>query len=415
MHRAATDHLTPGLTLAKTIYTEKGDVLLARGAVLTARYIQALVQRGYQSVFVMDGVADDIEPLGLISDQLRASAVANVRSVFGLLRHATKTARDQTAESGAHALGETPIEIGSAVERELAGMVSLAESILDEVMDQDALAGMASLKEHDNYTFEHSVEVAVYGVMLGRRVGLSRKMLRDVALGCLLHDIGKQYVDQRILNKPGRLDEAEFAAIMEHPLLGYELVRQMPIESPLPAHIVLQHHERQDGQGYPNKLFGNNRVARSDQERFDTRRIGLMAEIAAIADVYSALASDRPYRAALPPDQIFSIMRQEAGQHLNTELLRAFVTFVQHFPVGTHVRVVGGVYAGSVGVVCRVSPGAPSRPCVRLMFDPTGRGLGQGHEIDMRGQSHNVELEIVPDTIELGAAARHPQALARAS
>lgn len=415
MHRATTNHLTPGLTLAKTIYTEKGEVLLARGAVLSPRYIQALIQRGYQSVFVMDGIADDIEPLGLISDQLRASAVTNVRSVFALLRHATKTARDQSAESGAHALSETPLEVGSAVERELAGMVSLAENILDEVMDQDALAGMASLKEHDNYTFEHSVEVAVYGVMLGRRAGLSRKLLRDIALGCLLHDIGKQYVDPRILNKPGRLDEAEFAAIMEHPLLGYQLVRQMPIESPSPAHIVLQHHERQDGQGYPNKLFGSNRIARSDQERFDMRRINLMAEIAAIADVYSALASDRPYRAALPPDQIFNIMRKDSGQHLNEELLLSFVRFIQHFPVGSHVRIIGGFHAGSVGVVYRVSAGAPTRPFVRLMFDRTGRGLGQGHEIDMRQQSQTVQLEILPDTLELEAAARSSPSLARAA
>ncbi|HEV7665046.1 MAG TPA: HD-GYP domain-containing protein [Chloroflexota bacterium] len=415
MHRAATPTLTPGLALAKTIYTEKGDILLARGVVLTPRYIKALEDRGYYSVYVMDGIADDIEPLGLISDQLRASAVNNVRSIFALISHATQGVRDQAATDGAHALVETPLRMGADVERELNGMVSLAEAILDEVLDQDSIAGMASLKAHDTYTFEHSVEVAVYGVMLGKRIGLARALLKDVALGCLLHDIGKQYVDQRILNKPGKLDPDEFEQIMQHPLLGYQLVRQMPIESPRPAHIVFQHHERQDGAGYPNRLFGTNRLARTDQERFDPRRISLMAEVAAIADVYSALASDRPYRSALPADQIFSIMRQESGEHLNRDLLRSFVTFVQHFPVGSHVRVLGGVYSNCVGVVFQVSPGAPARPFVRLMFDGTGRSLGAGRDIDMRQQPSTTELQILPDTSTLETAS-HPKApMVRAS
>src|SRR4051812_46192520 len=111
---------------------------------------------------------------------------------------------------------------------------------------------------------------------------MPRELLKDLTLGCLLHDIGKQYIDERILNKPGKLDAAEFERMMEHPRLGFQLVRQMPLPSPRPAHIVLQHHERQDGDGYPNKLFGTNRILRTDRERFDARRITLMAEIAAI-------------------------------------------------------------------------------------------------------------------------------------
>lgn len=413
MHRAPITSLSPGDTLAKTIYNERGEVLLARGVALTPRLIRALTQRGYESVYVMDGIADDVEPLGLITDQLRATAVANVRSVFALLRHATQNVRDEAARDGAHVIRDTALQMDSAVERELNGMVALAEAILDEVMDQDTLAGMASLKAHDTYTFEHSVEVAVYGVMLGKRIGLPRMLLKDVALGCLLHDIGKQYIDQRILNKPGKLDSAEFAQIMEHPVLGFQLVRQMPIESPRPAAIVLQHHERQDGSGYPNRLFGSNRIVRTDQERFDTRRISLLGEIAAVADVYSALSSDRPYRTALPADRIFDIMHQEAGQHLNRDLMRSFVTFVQHFPIGCHVRVSGGAYDGFLGVVVNVTAAAPARPSVRLMFDAAGRSLGQGDEIDLRQQPSSVELHVVPESgMPLDAAAQRRTASA---
>jgi HD-GYP domain-containing protein (c-di-GMP phosphodiesterase class II) len=249
--------------------------------------------------------------------------------------------------------------------------------------------------------------------MVGKRLGMSRELLKDLALGCLLHDIGKQYIDERILNKPGKLDAAEFEQMMEHPMLGFQLVRQMPIQSPRPAHIVLQHHERQDGNGYPNKLFGTNKILRTDHERFDRRRITLMAEVAAIADVYSALASDRPYRAALPADRIFSIMREEAGQHLNGEIMRAFLTFVQHFPIGAQVRVVGGKYDGHLGIVASVSGSAPTRPSVRLLFDATGRRLGDGLEIDMRHQPSTVDLHPLPDTGNaLDVAATHSRVAA---
>jgi putative nucleotidyltransferase with HDIG domain len=416
MHRTTIAQLQPGMTLGKTLYTDKGDVLLARGAVLTPVFIRALETRGYQQVYVMDGIADDVEPLGLVSERLRLAAVRNVQSVYALAEHATRSVRDQAARDGAHVIRDTHLNTDSAMEREISGLVELAEALLEEVIEQDTLSGMAALKAHDNYTFEHSVEVAVYGVMLGQRLGLSRSLLKDVALGCLLHDIGKMYVDARVLNKPGKLDRAEFEQIMQHPLLGFQLVRRMPIPSPRPAHIVLQHHERQDGNGYPNKLFGTNRLARTDQERFDPRRINLLAEIAAIADVYSALASDRPYRAALPVDQIFKMMREEAGQHLNTDLLRTFVSFVQHFPIGCQVRVRGGVHDGALGVVVKVASTTPSRPTVRLLFDRTGRRLGEGDELDLRLEPSHVELEVIPDLGRpLDSIAGQSAPLARAS
>src|SRR5437879_379355 len=162
-----------------------------------------------------------------------------------------------------------------------------------------SLAGLTTLKAHDTYTFEHSVDVAVYGVALGRRLKLDRADLRDLALGCLLHDIGKMYIDERILNKPGKLTAEEFAEITKHTVLGFQMVRQLPLPNSRPAHIALQHHEKQDGSGYPDQRWGTNRFWRTKQERFDPRRINLFAEVAAVADVCSALASDRPYRAAL--------------------------------------------------------------------------------------------------------------------
>jgi putative nucleotidyltransferase with HDIG domain len=266
-------------------------------------------------------------------------------------------------------------------------------------LNQETLAGLSSLKAHDSYTFDHSVDVAVYGSVLGHRLGLDRAELCDLALGCLLHDIGKMYIDERILTKPGKLDKAEFAAITQHTVLGFAMLRQLPLPNGRPAHVALQHHEKQDGTGYPNRLFGTNRVFRTQQERFDPRRISLYAELASVADVCSALASDRPYRAALPTPEVLALLRSMAVKHLNHEAVEAFVSAVQPFPVGSHVQVSGGVYDQCVGVVVRsaLKRREAERPTVRLLFDPRGKSL-DGIEVNVSEQPSGVCLHSLPES-----------------
>jgi putative nucleotidyltransferase with HDIG domain len=372
-------------------------VLLAGGTQLTDAFIASIRQRGYHFVYIMDGIADDVEPRGLISQRLRSTTVRNLDSIFDLMSEATKGTRDAAAEEGAHVLAEIPAKLGSAVERQIARLEADVEHLLDEVFDAQIFEGVAALKSHDNYTFEHSVDVAFYGVMLGRKLALGNEYLKDLALGCLLHDIGKMYVDERVLNKPGKLSASEFKQVMRHTVLGFQLVRQMPISSPRPAHVALQHHEHQSGNGYPNRLTGTNLLARTPRERFDASRMMLLSELTAVADVCSALSSDRPHRPALPAAEVLAVLRRMAGQHLNAQAVEALVSMVQVFPVGVHVRFGGGKYAGSYGVVVKCTAGAPNRPLVRLLFDAQGAPVPEGVEIDLRKLPDDAELTAVPE------------------
>jgi putative nucleotidyltransferase with HDIG domain len=385
------------MLLGRNLYNHRGDILLARGTLLDETFIGSIRQRGYQFVYVMDGIADDVEPLGLISQRLRSATVRNLDSMFELVAEATRPERDQAAEEGAHVLREIPPKLSGAVERQIARLQSDVEHLLDETLEAHILEGVASLKSHDNYTFEHSVDVAFYGATLGRRLKLDHEYLKDLVLGCLLHDIGKMYIDPRILNKPGRLTPNEFKQVMRHTVLGFQLVRHMPIGSPRPAHVALQHHEHQDGSGYPNGLTGLNRLSRTPRERFDSTRMMLLAELAAVADVCSALSSDRPPRPALPPPDVLSTLRQMAGHHLNREAVEAFVSMVEVFPVGVHVRFGGGHYAGCYGVVVACSPSAPNRPLVRLLFDAQGMPIPEGAEVDVRKLADDADLTAVPE------------------
>jgi putative nucleotidyltransferase with HDIG domain len=397
VHRVPVEVLQPGLHLARSLYNHRGDVMLAGGTLLTEQFITAIQLRGYHFVYIKDGVADDVEPLGLISQRLRSTTVRNLDSMFELMAQATRPERDTAAEEGAHVLGEIPPKLTSAVERQIARLESDVEHLLDEAVEAHILEGVASLKSHDNYTFEHSVDVAFYGVMLGRRLNLDGEYLKDLALGCLLHDIGKMYIDERTLNKPGKLTPIEFKQVMKHTVLGFQLVRQMPIGSPRPAHVALQHHEHQSGNGYPNHLTGTNRLSRTPRERFDSTRMMLLSELAAVADVCSALSSDRAHRAALPSSEVLNVMRQMSGEHLNREAVEAFVSMVEVFPVGVHVRFGGGKYAGCYGVVVACFSTSPNRPRVRLLFDPNGLPIPEGVDVDLRKESDDADLTAVPE------------------
>lgn len=398
MHKVPAADLVPGMQLARTLHDDRGDVLLARGVELTASYIGAIVQRGFEGIFVADGFADDIEPVDVISDELRRAIVGRVKSVYEIALQATRPVRELAAREGAHVLARTMITFDRRMEKQVNALVALVDAMLDEILDKHTVAGISALKSHSNYTFQHSVEVAVYGVLLGKQLAFERSYLGELALGCLLHDIGKLYIEERLLAKPGKLSHHEFTQVKKHSMLGFQMVRQFPLASPRPSHIVLQHHERQDGEGYPNKLFGTNRLIRSDRERFDAQRINLLAEIATVADVYSALCSDRPYRAAMPVPKVLRTLQERAGSHLNREAVQAFATLIPLYPVGTRVRLQGGTYDGYLGVVSKCFALKYDRPRVRLVLDRDGQRCGDDAELDLRKLPDSVELVTLPES-----------------
>ena len=366
--------LVPGMVLARTIWGASGEVLLARGAVLTQGTISALESREVSAVWIRDGLADDADPADLVSDHLRAAAARQLQDLF--------SAVSRGAPKGTVSL---------SVRR----LAEIAESIVDEVLSAPVAAELVALKTHDGYTLQHSVEVAAGCVLLGVQIGASRTSLRELALGGLLHDIGKVRIPPEVLNKNGPLTAEEWDLIKQHPAWGYEIVGRMDLDEVTPKHIAWQHHERQDGKGYPRGLRGTNKVARSHAEFLTGDRIALCAEICAVADVYSAMRSDRPYRPAMPPEKAVRALREAAGSQLNRELVDLFLRTVPSFPVGVTVRVYSGPFAGYVATVVRSHRTDPDRPVIRLVSDPSGRPC-EPLDIDLRQAPAEIRSWIAP-------------------
>ena len=397
-----TDRLEPGDVLARTVFDATGRPLLKAGTALTDSYIERLRRRGYTAVSVEDGLADDIVPETLVSEQLRHTVASHVGGIFGQVG---EVARDRGrgqggVEQAVEDLGDEPLPLTDGGRSALEQLYADVQTLINEIVESDTVAGLESLKSHNEYTFQHSVDVAVIGTLLGSRMGLSGGRLRELALGCLLHDLGKLYIEEAILDKPGKLTAEEYDAVKAHPRMGFEVIRRMPVASLLPAHVAYQHHEQQRGSGYPQGLVGDNRIGpRLHEERIGAGKMLLIAEIGAVADVHSAVSSDRPYRPAMAPDAAVDVVEGMAGKHLNREVVDLFTRIVPRYPIGRWVEVLGGEFAGARGVVTELHVLRMDRPKVRVLLDAAGERLASPAELDLR------EL----DRVRLRSLALHEQ------
>ncbi len=257
------------------------------------------------------------------------------------------------------------IRLGRQIEMEQ--ISPLVENIVDSIFRQsDALLPLARLKSHDDYTFSHSVSVCALMVSFARTLDLPRDIIREIAIGALLHDVGKARVPDSILNKPAKLTDAEFEKMKSHVVQSKLLLMDTPGIHPIALDVAAQHHERFDGTGYPNRLKGS--------------EISVYGQMGAIVDVYDAITSNRVYHKGMPPTEALRKLLDWSKFHFNPELAQAFIRCVGLYPTGSLVR----LESGRLAVVQEQHPEQLMQPCVLVIFHSRGNCYLTPENIDLR-------------------------------
>lgn len=260
----------------------------------------------------------------------------------------------------------------------------VATSFIDSIFrNQDALSCIAMIKQKDAYLLEHSINVATLITIFAKHLRLDRAIIEELATGALLHDIGKIKVDDAVLNKPGKLSDAEFEQMKQHAQFSYEIVTEAGL-SKISCEVAGFHHERLDGSGYPRGL--------SNGEISDYVRM------ASIVDVFDALTAERVYKKSLTPIQAFKILRENSPHHFDEKLLNEFINCIGVYPVGSLVK----LKSQRIGMVASSNPIQPLKPVVKVFYSAKTMYHIAVEDIDLAEKRCTDELEAAIKPEEFG-------------
>lgn len=324
MRRIPISMVTPDMILCKDIWKDTG-LLLAKGTDNLIHYREKLVLNGIASVYVEDGISEDVYCEQTVCEETRVKC---------------NIALDETINKALHT-GKIDIE---KVDKVISTLVK------DILKAPNMLLNMSDIRYSSDVTFKHSIDTTIYALFIANMLGIGTDEMKVIGAGTLLHDIGKVALDQNILYKTARLSDEERRHVQEHAIYGYKILKDEGVLDNKARTISLLHHERLDGTGYPYGL--------KDDE------IGLYPRIVAVADVYDALTSERCYKPAMSNETAVKILLEEAEcNKLDSDIITSFVDKLAIYPNGTVVLLSDGQPA----IVKKQNRGDVRAPIVRVI------------------------------------------------
>lgn len=339
MRKVSISNTEEGAKLGKSIYNVQGNILLSAGIELNSKYIRKLQSLGITDLYIEDEISRGVEVDDVISENTRREAKVIIHNVL-------------TNASSSNTVDRVKVH-------------SVASKLVEEVLaNGKIMVNMMDIKSTDGYTYEHSVNVCILSVILGIGLGYDIPSIEELAIGAILHDIGKVKIPVEILNKPGKLTDSEYAVIKQHTILGYNILKDAGNFSAFTKYIALAHHERVDGNGYPIGL--------------DDSRLHNYAKIVSVADCYDAMTSDRVYRPKLPVFKAIEYLSSMSTHQFDAEIVEYFIKYIAAYPVGT-----GVVLSNKMkGLVVKTNT-ITSKPKVRIIYDENNNRLKELFEIDL--------------------------------
>lgn len=294
------------------------------------------------------------------------------------------------------------VRLGRTINTELAKK-AVAECVESIINAPDALMWMTQLKKRDEYTAQHSMNVCIYSIALGRHINLPINELHHVGLCGMMHDMGKMRVPLEILNKPGKFTAEELEIMQSHTTLGWKLLMSSHGMYGGAIDTAYTHHEKLDGTGYPRRL--------------KAEQISPFTRIIAIADMYDAITSDRVYQNGRSHLDAINILTKNSGTHLDSALTIKFIECLGIYPPGSIVE----MNSGEVGIVIEVNPKAKIRPKIILLLDENKRPRPERLidlsklDLDASGKSYTIKKIERPDVYNIDIVKYYQKGLLNAA
>lgn len=321
-----------GDILAKALYDNESRLLINKNIKLTNSFIKKIKDYGIQGIYVEDEISENIDINLDITPELKAETIVHLKTL-----NIDKTLED-------------------------------AKKIVKILKESNEFCNYINIKTFDNYTYEHSLSVSIFATIIGIACDYSEKELENLSLAGLLHDLGKRAIDDEIINKPSKLTPEEYEIIKSHSQIGYNILQDDYLISSTVKTSILEHHENEDGTGYPRGLKSNN--------------IYKFAKIIHIVDVYDALISKRPYKEPFSPKEAIDYIVQNTNTMFDEKYVEVFLKVIPAYPKGVLVKLSNG----ESGIVIENYQGFVLRPKILLL---------NGKTISLKDDKDYQQIEII--------------------
>lgn len=328
MRLVSTSQLRSDMILAKSIYQNE-RLILKDGLKDLGRFSEKLIQLGIGFVYVEDKDSEGIEIPDAISEETRTTCKRVLRETIAEFQHSATVDLEDISDA-------------------------INDIIDDILMNDDVQISLSDISGIEDNTFAHSVSTTVYALLIAKKLNYSRPMLEKLAIGTILHDVGKALLDKEILFKIESLTDDEYDYIKNHTILGYEALQKCPSLSELSRIVALSHHERMDAKGYPHGI--------------PAAELHEFLRVVSVADVYDALTSDRCYRKKWSSYDAVNYLIENAGSQFDTNMVALFISQIAIYPNGAIVRLSDETF----GIVKEQNKGVPLRPIVRVIRNNMG-------------------------------------------
>lgn len=344
------DGLELGHVTAENIYSNDGSLLVREGTIISYELISKLKKHRVNFKNVLSQISLEYREPDLIPAKELVTSLKTVQTVF-------EDVLSPDSVSTTSAIPEDNIELVKKVIDALMHTLSSSEELLYHVTE---VMGV------DEYTYRHSVNVTILSILTAKAMGYAESEIKEIALGALLHDIGKALVPGNLIKKKGRLTSEEETIMKEHPRFGYELVKNIDSLPKSVKDIVRLHHEKLDGSGYPNQISG--------------LAIPRHVRLVTVCDMYDAMTTTRTYRKRMPLHTALEILMKDAVYKIDPEVYRQMTRTIRLFPTGMGVV----LSDGRIGIVSKYRHQCPTRPIIHLVDFDIAQGKVQVEVVDLQ-------------------------------